>query len=103
MFPKAWLYWLIAGLFIALPLSYHLGKWQGAKEQRTANENAVTLSSAKNDVATVSAISGVKNDYAPFYMEIERDPSPAPLPSCPVPAVIRNAIDRLPAPTRAAH
>ncbi|MBO0358636.1 hypothetical protein J0X19_11825 [Hymenobacter sp. BT186] len=100
---KAWIYWVtIAAVLMWGPI-WVVGKWQGAKDERAANETAITLSSAKNDIATVSAISGVKTEYTPFYVEIERDPSPAPPPACPVPAVIRNAIDRLPAPRGTTH
>ncbi len=81
---------------IVIPISFFIGSWHGARKERNAAEQAVLLSSAKNDVQTVSEISKVIKAYEPIYVEIERY---VEVPNCPVPAVIADTVKRLPGST----
>ncbi len=83
---------------IVIPISFSVGSWHGARNERVQAEQRVLLSSAKNDVQTVSELSKVVKAYEPIYVEIEKY---VEVPTYPVPAVIADTIKRLPGSTKA--
>lgn len=100
MSPKSIPFYIILALLAALPLAYWIGTLSGATRQREATELATLVSSAKNDVATSSAIAKLNQQYDPIYITVDKYHEAPP---CTVPAVIRDTIGKLPAPARAAH
>lgn len=83
---------LIMGAIIAVPVIFWLGTVYGAISEKSRIEVETLISSAKNDVATLGAISLVKKEYEPIYLEVEKY---VEVPVCPVPAVIADTVKRL--------
>lgn len=90
---RYWEYFVILGLVVLIPIAYYAGAWTGARNERIENEQKILLSSARNDVKTVSEVFKVRKEYEPIYIEIEKY---VEAPKCFVPPVIVDTIGRLP-------
>jgi hypothetical protein len=91
-------YWqIILGGIAAIPIIFWLGTLYGARIERIEQQNEQAIQSAKNDVKTIGAITQVRTEYKPVYIEIEKYHE---APVCAAPAVLIDTIGRLPNPSR---